>query len=517
MEPGTDEMKGDLRSREAALEMGAEEFRKLGHQMVDQLATFLESLPSRPVHPAETVAEVRAALGSGSLPEHGSSPGEILDEAARLVFDHSLFNGHPGFMAYVTSSAAPIGALGEFLAATVNANVGAWALSPMASEIETQTIQWIREAIGCPRGYGGLLVSGGNLANFVGFLAARKAKAGWDIRAKGTQSGERRLRLYASRETHTWIQKAADLFGLGTDAIAWISVDKDQKMNLAELEQKISTDRAQGHQPFLVVGSAGTVSTGTVDPLDGIATICRTHDLWFHVDGAYGAFAAMLPEASADLRALAEADSIALDPHKWLYAPLEAGCALVRDPQSLVDAFSFHPEYYLFDQDEDQADPDEPPAFNYYELGPQNSRGFRALKVWLAWRQAGRDGYIRMIRDDIALAKALYDCICDHPELEALTQSLSITTFRYVPETIPDGAGNRDEWLNELNRGLLKKLQSGGQVYLSNAVVDGCFVLRACIVNFRTTLKEIEALPEQVAENGREWLATKPWSDCAPS
>lgn len=499
-------MNGDLRSREAALEMGADEFRKLGHQMVDQVAAFLESLPSRPVHPDETTAEIRASLGSGTLPEHGSSPEDILNEAGRLLFDHSLFNGHPGFMAYVTSSAAPIGALGDFLAAAVNANVGAWALSPIASEIETQTIQWIREAIACPKGYGGLLVSGGNMANFVGFLAARKAKANWDIRAEGSQSGGRRLRLYASTGTHTWIQKAADLFGLGTDAISWISVDGDQKMNLAELEQKISTDRAQGHQPFLVVGSAGTVSTGAVDPLVEIARICRKHDLWFHVDGAYGAFAAMLPEASADLRALAGADSIALDPHKWLYAPLEAGCVLVRDPQTLVDAFSFHPEYYLFDQDEGQADPDELPAVNYYELGPQNSRGFRTLKVWLAWRQAGRDGYIRMIRDDIALAKALYERVCGHPELEALTHSLSITTFRYVPETIPDGVGNRDDWLNELNRDLLKKLQSEGKVYLSNAVIDGCFALRACIVNFRTTLNEIEVVPEMVADIGRELI-----------
>ncbi len=510
-------MNRDLETREAALEMGADEFRKLGHQLVDQLATFLETLPSRAIHPDETVGEVRAALGAGGLPEHGSPAGEILDEAAGLVFDHSLHNGHPGFMAYVTSSAAPVGVLGDFLAASVNANVGAWALSPMASEIETQTIQWIREAIGCPEGYGGLLVSGGNMANFVGFLAARKAKAGWDIRAKGSQSGERRLRLYASQETHTWVQKAADLFGLGTDAISWISTDKDQKLDVAELEQKILADRARGYQPFFVVGSAGTVSTGAIDPLAEIAGICRRHDLWFHVDGAYGAFAAMLPEATADLRALAEADSIALDPHKWLYAPLEAGCALVRDPQSLVDAFSFHPEYYLFDQEEDQIDPNEPPAFNYYELGPQNSRGFRALKVWLAWRQAGREGYIRMIRDDIALAEALYACVRDHPDLEAFTQSLSITTFRYVPKTIPDGTEDRDEWLNEVNRGVLKQLQSGKKVYLSNAVVDGCFVMRACIVNFRTTLAEIEALTEMVAATGREWLAARQLSSRAPS
>ena len=410
-------------------------------------------------------------------------------------------------MAYVTSSAAPIGALGDLLAAAVNANVGAWTLSPIASEIETQTIGWIRESIGCQESYGGLLVSGGNMANFVGFLAARKSKSNWDIREKGARGGEQALRLYASKETHTWVQKAADLFGLGTDAITWISVDDDQKMNLPELERKIAEDQEAGHRPFFVVGSAGTVSTGAVDPLQDIARICRDNDLWFHVDGAYGAFAAMLPEASADLRALAQADSIALDPHKWLYTPLEAGCALVRDPQCLIDAFSFNPEYYLFDQDDSSADSDEAPPLNYYELGPQNSRGFRALKVWLAWQQAGREGYIRMIRDDIALAKALYERVEAHPELEAFTRNLSISTFRYVPDTIPNEVEDREEWLNDLNRDLLKKLQSEGKVYLSNAVIGGRFALRACIVNFRTTLKEIEPLPELVACAGRELYA----------
>ncbi len=495
---------GGLGSREAALDMGPDEFRKLGYQMVDRIAGFLESLPSRPVNPDETVTEVRSVLGGGSLPEKGVPATEILDEATGLLFDHSLFNGHPNFMAYVTSSAAPIGALGDLLAAAVNANVGAWALSPVATEIEKQTIEWIRESVGCAEGYGGLLVSGGNMANFVGFLAARKAKAKWDIRGKGARGGEQGMRLYASRETHTWVQKAADLFGLGTDAITWVAVDGEQKMDLVELEGKIAEDRQAGHQPFLVVASAGTVSTGTVDPLEAIGRICRANDLWFHVDGAYGAFAAMLPEASVDLRALAQADSIALDPHKWLYTPLEAGCTLVRNPQNLIDAFSFHPDYYLFDQDEDGENPDENATINYYELGLQNSRGFRALKVWMAWRQAGREGYVRMIRDDIALAKALYDRVGVHPNLEALTQSLSITTFRYVPETVPDGVEDRDEWLNELNRELLKRLQSDGKVYLSNAVVDGRFALRACIVNFRTTLNEIEALPELVACAGRE-------------
>jgi glutamate/tyrosine decarboxylase-like PLP-dependent enzyme len=202
----------------------------------------------------------------------------------------------------------------------------------MATEIEAQTIRWIAELIGAPTDSGGLLVSGGNMANFVGFLAARAARAE-RVRAAGLRTGAP-LRVYASSETHTWIQKAADLFGLGTDAICWIPADAEQRMDVAALEQRIAADRYAGAVPILVVGTAGTVGTGAVDPLVEIADICRRHDVWFHIDGAYGALAARVPGAPSDLRALADADSIAVDPHKWLYAPLEAGCALVRNHQS---------------------------------------------------------------------------------------------------------------------------------------------------------------------------------------
>ncbi|MCF6312147.1 MAG: aspartate aminotransferase family protein [Verrucomicrobiales bacterium] len=511
---GSDQQR-NLRCREAALEMGAEQFRQAGHLLVDQIGDFLQTLqtapspsesgqPSRPVHPAESVAEVKAALGSAALPQQGMAAAALLDETAHLLFDHSLFNGHPGFMAYVTSSAAPIGALGDLLASSINANVGAWALSPMATEIEKQTVDWIRQAIDCDESYGGLLVSGGTMANFVGFLAARKAQTDWDIRSQGLGKSGQSLRLYASRETHTWLQKAADLFGLGTDAIVWIDTDDQQKIDSHDLQGKIAADREAGLQPFLVIASAGTVSTGAIDPLEAIAEICRAQDLWFHVDGAYGAFAAMLPEASSDLRALSSADSIALDPHKWLYTPLEAGCVLVKDPKHLVDAFSFHPDYYLFDQDDQQENSEDQPI-NFYEYGLQNSRGFRALKVWLAWRQAGREGYIGMIRDDIALAQVLAKKVTQQEELQLCTQSLSITTFVYVPRQIPPALSEIEgrEYLNDLNRELLEQVQATGQVYLSNAMIDGQFVLRACIVNFRTTLSEVEKLLQVVVDLGR--------------
>jgi glutamate/tyrosine decarboxylase-like PLP-dependent enzyme len=482
--------------------MDPEEFRELGHNLINQLADFLASLRELPVTPGESSVKVRQAMGaSDSLPDQGTDPGTLLDQATHLLLDHSLFNGHPRFMGYITSSAAPIGMLGDLLAAAVNPNVGAWKLAPLATEIEAQTVRWIAELIGYPTSCGGLLVSGGNLANFICFLVARTSRAGWEIRKVGLRHKTGcNLRVYASSETHTWIQKAMDLSGLGTDSIRWIATDERQRLDLTALRRRIQEDLDQGDQPFLVVGTAGSVSTGAIDPLPELSALCREYEIWFHVDGAYGAFASVLPDRPSDLSGLTEADSIALDPHKWLYAPLEAGCVMVRDPKGLGETFSYHPPYYHFDKE----------AINYFDLGLQNSRGFRALKVWLALRQVGRAGYTRMIADDIRLAQELYRCVKDHPDLEALTQSLSITTFRYAPPDLVPQFGSRkvEVYLNQLNHEVLTRLETGGEVFLSKALLDGKFALRACIVNFRTSLQDIEALPEIVTRLGRQVDAT---------
>jgi aromatic-L-amino-acid decarboxylase len=478
--------------RVSPLEMGSEEFRTLGHQLVDRIAGFLDSLPARPVTRGEGPAAVRQALNAErTLPQQGAAPTALLNQAADLLFEHSLFNGHPRFWGYVTSSAAPIGALGELLAAAVNPNVGAWPLSPMASEIEAQTVRWIAELLNYPVDCGGLFVSGGNMANFVCFLAARQAKAGRDVRTEGMNGT--RLRVYSSTETHTWMQKAADISGLGTDAVRWIAADNEGRMDVLALREAIERDVDAGNKPILVTGNAGTVGTGMIDPLPELAALCREFDLWFHVDGAYGGLAAALPDAPASLAALREADSVAVDPHKWLYAPLEAGVALVRNLDRLRDAFAYHPPYYHFGD----------AAINYFDLGPQNSRGFRALKVWLALQQVGREGYVKMISDDVRLAGELFGQIPQYPELQAVTHSLSITTFRFVPPELAAAGGSAEEYLDQLNRELLTRLQNGGEAYLSNAIVNGKFVLRACIVNFRTSDADVRALLPLVVRIGR--------------
>jgi glutamate/tyrosine decarboxylase-like PLP-dependent enzyme len=490
-----------LRERKTAVDLLPEDFRAIGHRLVDTLADFLGQLPARPVTRGETPSEVRrAVVGDHPLPDSGTDPAILVSRATELLMKHSLFNGHPRFFGYITSSATPIGAFADFIAATVNCNVGAWKLAPAATEIEAQAVRWIAEFTGYPSDCGGLLVSGGNMANLVCFLAARAVQSGVDVRQAGVRACSRALRCYCSAETHTWIQKAADISGLGTDAVRWIRCDSRQRLDLSALRTQVDQDRQAGDQPFLVVGTAGSVSTGAVDPLADIAAFCRDHGLWFHVDGAYGGFAANVPGAPADLRALEMADSVAVDPHKWLYAPVEAGCALVRNPMHLRNAFSYRPSYYNFDTE----------GINYYDLGPQNSRGFRALKIWLAFQQAGRAGYLQTIGDDIALSQHAFAAFRRHPDFEAVTQNLSISTFRYVPGALRSSAGTEDteSLLNRLNQDLLSDIEKSGEAFLSNAIVEGKYLLRMCIVNFRTSLKDIESLPELIAESGARTFAT---------
>jgi len=474
--------------------MGKDEFKTVGYQLIDDIANFIHTIDQKQVTPNERPSQLQNRLGTVSLPENGKPASTLMANATTLLLEHSLLNGHPKFMGYITSSAAPIGALADLLAAAVNPNVGAHILSPMATEIEKQTIQWLAEFIGVSSNYGGLLVSGGNMANFTAFLAARTAKAPKTSKAQGIENGVHKLTVYCAKTTHTWIEKAAILFGLGTNAIRWIATDANNKMDTELLAQTIKNDLNNKCIPLMVIGTAGDVSTGVVDDLCAIAAICKQHDLWFHIDGAYGVPAAVVPKYAPMFDGIKEADSIAIDPHKWLYSPLEAGCTLVKNPQHLIDTFSSHPEYYNFNNKENEI------AQNFYEYGLQNSRGFRALKVWLTLQQVGRSGYEKLISEDIELAEMLFDLAAKHPEFEAVSQNLSITTFRYVPA----GMNQNNDYLNTLNEHLLNDLQSGGDVFLSNAIVKEHYCLRACIVNFRTTKKDIKASIELIARRGQK-------------
>ncbi len=483
-------------NRETPIEISKDEFKKIGHQLIDTIADFIDTIHEKPVTSGESSEQLKKILGTSSLPETGSSAGALISKAADLLINHSLFNGHPKFMGYITASPAPIGMLADLLAASVNPNVGAQILSPIATEIEKQTVRWLAELIGVAPTCGGILVSGGNMANFTAFLAARTAKAPKNIKENGLTGTSKKLITYCSKTTHTWVEKAAILFGHGSKSIRWIPTDSLNKMDNALLEHAIKNDLKEGHQPFMIVGTAGDVSTGVVDELKGIAALCKTYDLWFHIDGAYGVPAAAIPELKAMFDGIQDADSIALDPHKWLYSPLEAGCILVKNPQHLSDTYSSHPEYYNFSKN------DMGPSLNFYEFGLQNSRGFRALKVWLALQQVGRSGYIEMIREDIEFSKLLYELAETHKELEAISQNLSIATLRYVPLDHPQDSKKKEVYLNMLNEALLDALQQGGEVFLSNAIVHEKYCLRGCIVNFRTSRKDIEEIIEIIVREG---------------
>jgi len=486
-----------LRARKTPIELDPDEFREIGHRLIDDLAELLGGMRERPLVPGETPAQVRGVLGAERpLPEEGTDAAALVREATELLVQHSLYNAHPRFFGYITAGAAPIGMLADLLAAAVNPNVGSWTLGPMATEIEAQAVRWIAELVGFPAGGDGVLVSGGNMANMLGFWAARAAKAEWDVRERGMRGEHgRSLRVYGSKGMHTWIEKVADLSGLGSDSIRWIETDALGRIDVGALRARIEEDVAAGDVPMMVVGTAGSVSTGAVDPLPALRALCDERGIWFHVDGAYGAFAAAAGNVPDDLKALSKADSVALDPHKWLYAPLEAGCTLVRDPGALLAAFSYRPEYYHFSTD----------AQNFFEHGVQNSRGFRALKVWLQLRHAGRAGYRRMIEQDIELARAFYLLASEHPELEAFTQALSITTYRFVPKRL---VGREEEdavaaYLNQLNERIQDRIEKSGRAFVSNAVLDGTYALRMCVVNFRTALEDVEALAEITVEIGR--------------
>lgn len=485
--------------RAAPIEMEPEHFRALGHQLTDQIAAFLTTLPERAIVPARQPAVGEEGFDLASeLPTEGTDAADLLERATRLLFDFGVFQHHPRWASWITGAASPIGTLAEYLAAAVNQGVAA--ADGVAGNIEAQTIRWIAELIGYPTDCGGLFLSGGNLANITAFHAARTAQADWDIRADGLMAGNRQLYAYGSRFMHSWIEKAADMSGIGTKAIRWIDTDAQFRIDPDALRTRMQEDIVQGGQPFIVIGTAGTTEIGAIDPLHELAAIAREFGCWFHVDAAYGGVAAILPDAPDDLKGLSLADSIVVDPHKWLYAPKGAGCVLVREPRRLFDAFAFRPPYFHGMSTE---------QFNYFEMGPETTRGFRALKVWLALQQVGRDGYAQMVAEDMRLSRALHDLAVAHPELQAMTQNLSIATFRYIPLTLVGHANESvGEYLNVLNAAIMKAVNASGEAVISNAIIDGVFALRTCIVNFRTSLSDVEAIIDLAVRCGREQDST---------
>ncbi|MEX0754408.1 MAG: pyridoxal-dependent decarboxylase [Actinomycetota bacterium] len=486
--------------RVADLDWDAERAEAFADQAVGIWREYLERLPSLPISRGHTADEVRAAMAM-EVPDDPMPDEELLAFLRAAVLEWSVYAGHPGFMAYVTGAGTVPGAVADLLAAGVNMNVGGWLLSPSATEIERQLIHWLTGVFGLPEGAGGLLVSGGAMANFVALKAARDAKAGWDVRREGVGGpGRPPLAMYLSSETHVVSQRASDMLGLGWDAMRSIPVDDRYRVDTDALSSAIATDRNDGVRPIAIVGSAGTVATGAVDPLDELADLCAAEDLWFHVDAAYGGPAVLADDLRPVFAGIERADSIAFDPHKWLYTPHSGGCVLLRDEGLLGASFAVDASYVRQDKERTGA------GIDFARMGPQFSRGFWALKVWVSLLAHGRDAYARRISHDAELARYLGALVEASDMFELATPvSLSICCFRYVPPDLtrgPADTGVRDAYLSELNERIMSDLQRDGRAYCSNAVLGDRFWLRACIVNFRTEAEHLDRLLEVAAELG---------------
>jgi len=472
-----------------------ERFRRLAHDAVDLVADYLAGISAGPVFAPMTPAQ-RTRLMQEPLGAAGVSPEAVLERVRAAVLPHAMGNGHPRFFGWVNSPPAPIGVIADFLAAALNPSCAGG--DHAAIYVERAAVRWLMELIEFPtEGSMGLLVSGGSAATIVALAAARHTATlqdGWNVRTEGLQQARPALRLYVTADGHSCIQKATEILGLGVQSIRKVATDERHRMDVGALRAAVATDRAAGTRPFCVAASAGTVGTGAIDPLDEIADLCAAERLWLHVDGAYGAVGAALPTHRARYAGLARADSVALDPHKWLSVPVECGAVLVRDGRLLRETFSLVPDYLRTEVDR---------GFGglpwYSEYGIQQTRGFRALKLWMTLQHLGRDGVRDLIAHHLALAQHLAGLVDAAPDLERLGHvELSIVCFRYTPASLKGD----DRALDALNERVMEEVQASGAAFLTQTTLGGRFALRACILHYATTESDVAALVDAVREMG---------------
>ena len=451
------------------------ELRALGHTMLDDMFDRLEGLGETKVWqrmPDALRRELRAPL-----PLEGAAPGAVYDDFKRLVAPYSAGNTHPRFMGWVHGGGTAVGMLAELLAGGLDANLGGRDHAPI--EIERQVVRWAAQMVGMPQQSSGLLVTGSSMANMIAVLVARRHAAGAEVRSKGV--GGRGLVGYAGESAHGCVPRAFDMAGLGTDALRQVPCGPDHRLSLAALEARVRQDRQAGLHPFLVVGTAGAVDTGAIDDLSALAAFCRAHGLWFHVDGAFGALAALSPRLRGQLAGIEQADSLAFDFHKWAQVPYDAGCVLVRDFTLQAQAFA-QSLAYLQRTERGVAGNAPWPA----DLGPDLSRGFRALKVWMTLRTYGAVRLGAMVEACCDVAQHLAARIAREPRLELLAPvTLNIVCFRVLCD---------DTDLDVLNNTLVEDLHEAGIAVPSTTLIGGKRAIRAAIVNHRTTIGDADAM-----------------------
>jgi aromatic-L-amino-acid/L-tryptophan decarboxylase len=466
----------------SSLEISVDQFRSLAEQVTKLAAEYLENLDAQMISPATNGVETLRLFG-GQIPEQGLGEAALGKLGEVMRFSRAQ-NGR--FFGYVLGSGEPVGAVADFLASVLNQNVTAWRSGPAAVIIEQTVVGWLSQAIGCS-GFRGHLTGGGSSANLMGLAMARETKA--PANEKGVGSGGV---VYASDQIHMSIPRSVALLGIGRDNLHLIPTDESFRIIPQELDARILADKATGRTPVAMVASAGTVNTGAVDPLRKIAAIAHRHGAWFHVDGAYGALAALAVPGKFD--GLDLADSISLDPHKWLYQPLDCGCLLYRSSEAAQQTFAHSGDYAR----SLSADPVE--GFAFFGESLELSRRFRALKLWLSLRYHGFGAFRESIAQDLAHAQRLAEAIKNEPQLELLAPvELSAVCFRNKGT-----GGLAEQELNRFNQALLKHVVQRGRVYLSNASLQGRFCLRACMVNHRTTDADVDSIIPEVLAAAKE-------------
>ncbi|HEX8832191.1 MAG TPA: pyridoxal-dependent decarboxylase [Longimicrobium sp.] len=472
-----------------------ERFRSLAHRMVDDTIEELASLRERPAWQPMPDA-VRAAFRE-PLPRAGQGEERTYEEFAERVRPYPNGNLHPRFWGWVQGTGTPLAMMSEMLAAALNPHLGG--LNQAPALVEHQVIAWLAELMGMPEGTSGVLVTGGSMASTLGIAVARHAKAGFDVREEGLQGTRPRMLLYGSTETHGWARKAVELLGLGNSAFRRIPVDAEYRIDLDALRRAVAEDRAAGHQPFCVLGTAGTVNTGATDDLRALAAFCREQDLWFHVDGAFGALARWSEALRPIVDGIEEADSLGFDLHKWGYLPFEIACVLVRDPEAHRATFATSAVYLAETERGVIAG-----GLPFAERGLDLTRGFKALKLWMSLKAYGVDAIARLIEQNVEQIRHLVRLIEAHPDLELLAPvPLNVVCFRYAP------AGHSDEALDAANQEILLRIQEAGIAVPSGTTVAGRYAIRVANTNHRTRTEDFDALVEAVVRIGGEVLATK--------
>jgi aromatic-L-amino-acid/L-tryptophan decarboxylase len=463
------------------------EARAVAHRMVDDAVAHLSEVRQRTVWqplPEETKQHFKTGA-----PQHPTPLAEVYDGLRDTLMRYPMGNVHPRFFAWYMGSSNFTGALADFLAAVDGSNLGGGDTAAAMTDI--QVVDWLRELMGFPEGSGGTLTSGGSMANLVGLTVARNAMAGVDVRSEGVTNLPKPLRYYASDQVHSAHQKSVEMLGLGSKALRLVPTDAEFRMDVAALARLIAEDRAAGLQPACVIATAGTTNTGSIDNLVAIGALCRREGVWFHVDGCIGAFLRLAPASRGLVEGIELADSLALDPHKWLQTPFDCGCALVRDGKRQFDTFTLHGDYLQVTTRGILAGP------FMADYGFELSRGFRALKLWMSLKEQGVEKFGALVDQHVGMGRYLADLVRADPRLELMAPApINIVCFRFR------STGGSEEELKALNTEIMLRIQESGVALPTDTTLRGRHSLRAAIVNHRTRPEDLEMLVAEVLHLG---------------